>query len=54
MKNVYIIADKVSNTDIEDIKKVLSFIDVSESFIKVLDVSSTDIDISDKKFIYMF
>ena len=29
MKNVYIIADKVSNTDIEDIKKVLYFIDVS-------------------------
>ena len=54
MKNVYIIADKVSNTDIEDIKKVLSFIDVSESFIKVLDVSSTDIDISDKNLFICF
>ena len=54
MQNVYIIADKVSNTDIEDIKKVLSFIGISESFIKVLDVSATDIDISDKKLFICF
>lgn len=54
MQNVYIIADKVSSTDIEDIKKVLSFIGISESFIKVLDVSATDIDISDKKLFICF
>jgi hypothetical protein len=54
MQNVYIIADKVSNADIEDIKKVLSFIGISESFIKVLDVSATDIDISDKKLFICF
>ena len=54
MQNVYIIADKVSNADIEDIKKVLSFINISESFIKVLDVSATDIDISDKKLFICF
>lgn len=54
MQNVYIIADKVSSTDIEDIKKVLSFIGISESFIKVLDVSATDIDISNKKLFICF